>query len=68
MLSREANSRTPLFHFEKIVEKHGGVPIQLKLLFIIKLILTEKSLKGSYANSVDPDQMPHDVASDQGLH
>ena len=24
--------------------------------------------KGSNANSADPDQMPHNVASDQGLH
>ena len=23
---------------------------------------------GQVANSVDPDQMPHSVASDQGLH
>ena len=25
-------------------------------------------MKGSLAKSTDPDQMPHDVASDQGLH
>ena len=24
--------------------------------------------RGTLANSADPDQMPHDVASDQGLH
>ena len=23
---------------------------------------------GTLANSADPDQMPHDVAADQGLH
>ena len=27
-----------------------------------------KPIKGSYANSADSDQMPHSVASDQGLH
>ena len=27
-----------------------------------------ESVKGSKANSADPDQMPHNVASDQGLH
>ena len=27
-----------------------------------------KPVKGSYANSADPDQTPHNVASDQGLH
>ena len=31
-------------------------------------ILTWKPVKGSQANSADPDQMPHNVASDQGLH
>ena len=25
-------------------------------------------MKGSPANSADPDQTPHNVASDQGLH
>ena len=25
-------------------------------------------IKGSYKDSADPDQMPHNVASDQGLH
>ena len=25
-------------------------------------------IKGSLANSADPDQMPHNVASDQDLH
>ena len=25
-------------------------------------------IKGTLANSVDPDQMPQNVASDQGLH
>ena len=25
-------------------------------------------MKGLYANSAEPDQMPHNVASDQGLH
>ena len=31
-------------------------------------ILTWKSLKGPEANSADPDQTPHNVASDQDLH
>ena len=30
-------------------------------------ILTWKSVKGSKANSADPDLAPHNVASDQGL-
>ena len=30
--------------------------------------VTWKSVKGSLANSADPDQMPHNVASDHGLH
>ena len=30
-------------------------------------ILNLKPVKGSEANSADPDQMPHNVASDQGL-
>ena len=29
---------------------------------------TRKPVKGPLANSADPDQMPHNVASDQGLH
>ena len=29
---------------------------------------TWKHIKGSLANSADPDQMPPNVASDQGLH
>ena len=28
----------------------------------------EDCIKGLYANIADPDQMPHNVASDQGLH
>ena len=31
-------------------------------------ILTGTPVKGSEANSTDPDQTPHTVASDQGLH
>ena len=27
-----------------------------------------RSIHFSYANSIDPDQMPHSVASDMGLH
>ena len=30
--------------------------------------LTWKLVKESYPNSADPDQTPHHVASDQGLH
>ena len=30
--------------------------------------LPGKPVKGSEANSADPDQTQHDVASDQGLH
>ena len=33
-----------------------------------KPILTEKPAKWSQANIADPDQMPHNVASDLGLH
>ena len=32
-----------------------------------KPILTWEPVKGSKGNSADPDQMPHNVASDQGL-
>ena len=37
-------------------------------LFPCQPILTWKLVKGSQANSVEPDQMPHNVASEQGLH
>ena len=38
--------------------------------FLVIKLLTHsyrKPVKGSLANSVDPDQTPHHVASDQGL-
>ena len=38
------------------------------VLWSLKPIVTWKPVKGSQANSADPDQMPHNVASDQGLH
>ena len=37
------------------------------LVLFIKHILTWKPVKGSSADSVDPDQSPHNVASDQSL-
>ena len=37
------------------------------LINFMKPIFTWKPVKGSQANSADPDQMPHNVASDQGL-
>ena len=42
--------------------------IYLCIYFILTQFLTGKPVKGSKANSADPDQMPHNVASDQGLH
>ena len=36
--------------------REGSYPIHIR-----------KPVKGSKANSADPDQMPHYVASDQGL-
>ena len=33
----------------------------------LALVLTWKPVKGSLADTADPDQMPHNVASDQGL-
>ena len=43
--------------------------IQLKMARgqLIQPILTEKPVIWSKANSADPDKMPHNVASDQGL-
>ena len=44
---------------------------RLELFFACDSFLTHftwKPLRGSKANSADPDQTPHDVASDQGLH
>ena len=43
-------------------------PLKCHLLQHLLLILTGKPVKGSKANPADPDQMPHNVASDQGLH
>ena len=34
----------------------------------LKLILAWRPFYGAKANSADPDQMPHNAASDQGLH
>ena len=31
-------------------------------------LLSGNPKRGTYASSVDPDQMPHNAASDQGLH
>ena len=42
--------------------------IYLCVCFISSQFLTGKPVKGSQANSADPDQMPHNVASDQGLY
>ena len=39
-----------------------------KIIFYFQPIFTWTPVKGSKANSADPDQMPHNVASDQGLH
>ena len=53
-----------LFHCYKLDEsssRFGGVrSILLLLFYFCRKIL--------FANNVDPDQMPHNVASDQGLH
>ena len=38
------------------------------MFFLTHSNLEWKSVKGSEANSADPDQMPHNVASDQDLH
>ena len=43
-----------------------------KFIFVSALLvltlLTWKPVMGSWTNSADPDQTPHNVASDQGLH
>ena len=40
----------------------------MMLLFITVFIYTMFSDRQAWANSVDADQMPQNVASDQGLH
>ena len=49
------------------------MPILFLLLFpenkfTLQSTITSKYVKGSKANSVDPDQTAHNVASGQGLH
>ena len=49
-----------------------GTP-ELSTIIVLKLVCPfgyqfEKKTVGGVANNVDPDQMPHSVASDLGLH
>ena len=48
--------------------QNAGAGPQSVIIFLIHCCW--ESLKGvhSVANSADPDQMPHNAASDQGLH
>ena len=45
-----------------------GIVLQTKPPKQYLPINTWKPIKGSYANSADPAQMPNNVASDQDLH
>ena len=40
----------------------------LVLVPYLKLFVEWKSITGTLASSIDPDEMPHDVAFHQGLH
>ena len=42
--------------------------LQEEQIFSFNPLYTGHPERGTLANIVDPDQMPHNVASDQGLH
>ena len=45
----------------------SGIQVQVKMVNSLTLFILETP-KGCLAKSADPDQMPHNVASDLGLH
>ena len=68
----------PLYHYRTFIggillmTKHHFKQVQLqdsdKKEILLNTLITQSNGTDVFANSVDPDQMPQNVASDQGLH